>query len=89
MLVLLVGSGCTVSNGPNSLLSISRSDVRYGTNGDDWIGCENGHRLRALTSIRRVWTLSRRTVYGFSVPVLVSSISGDADIFVKSVTSLW
>ena len=65
------------------------SDVRYGTNGDDWLRRENDHRLRVLISVHGVWTLLRRTIYGFSVPVLDSSFSGDAGIFVKSVTSLW
>ena len=66
VLVLLVGSECPVSKGCIVLLSISISDVGYRTNGD-WLGYENGERLRARANVRLGWTLSRRTVYWFSV----------------------
>ena len=77
VLVLLDGSERPVLNDHMSLVSISISVVRYGIKGA-WFGYENEDRLG--------WTLSRLTVYGFSVPTSLSS--GDVGILVKSVTSL-
>ena len=85
VLVLLDGSESPVLNGLMSLLSISISVVRYGIKGA-WCGYENEDRLLAFTRVLLGWTLSRLTVYGFSVPTSLSS--GDVGILVKSVTSL-
>ena len=89
MVFLFVGSGCPVSDGLNSLFSISISDVRYGTNVDVCFGYENDDRFLALTNVCIGWTLSGCTVYGFFVHVSLSAFSGDVGIFVKSVTSFW
>ena len=84
LLVLLEGSEHPVLNGLMSLLSISISVVRYGNKGA-WFGYENEDRLLAFTRVLLGWTLSRLTMYGFSVPTSLSS--GDVGILVKSVTS--
>ena len=85
VLVLLEGSERLVFNYLMSLWSISISVVRYGIEGA-WFGYENEDLLLAFTRFLLGWTLSRQTVFGFSVPISLSS--GDVGILVKSVTSL-
>ena len=85
VLVLLDGSDCPMLNVLKSLLSISMSVVRYRIKGA-WFGYEIEDRLLAFTRVLLGWTLSRLTVYGFSVPISLSS--GDVGILVKSVTAL-
>ena len=85
VLLLLDDSERLVLIGLMSLLSISLSVVRYGIKGA-WFGYENEDLLLAFTRVLLGWTLSRLTVYGFSVPISLSS--GDVGIIVKSVTSL-
>ena len=80
VLVLLDGSEFPVLNGLMSLSSISISVVRYGIKGA-WFGYENEDSLLAFTRVLLGWTLSRLTVYGFSVPTSLSS--GDMGILVK------
>ena len=67
VLVLLDGSERPVLNGLISLLSISIYVVRYGIKGA-WFGYKNEDRLLAFTKVLLGRTLSRLTVYGFSVP---------------------
>ena len=85
VLVLLDASERHLFNGLMSLSSISISAVRYGIKGA-WFGYENEDHLLAFTRVLLGWTLSRLTVYGFSVPNSFSS--GDVGILVKSVSSL-
>ena len=84
--VLLGGSECPVSKGRIILDSISVEP--YDTNVESCVGNDNDDRRRALKS-SLLSGRSRRTVYGFSLSgFIVSSISGEVGIFVRSVTSL-
>ena len=85
VLVLLDGSERLLLKGLLSLSSISISVVRYGIKGA-WFGYENEDLFLAFTRVLLGWTLSRLTVYGFSVPISLSS--GDVGILVKPVTLL-
>ena len=84
--VLLGCSDCHVSIGLIMLESMSVGP--YDTSVESCVGKESDDLRRALKS-SLLSGLSRRTVYGFSFPGLVSSISGDFGMFVRSVTSLW
>ena len=60
----------------------------YETNIESCVGNDKEDLRRALKSAL-LCGRSRRTVYGFSFPGFkLSSISGDVDMFVKSVTLL-
>ena len=84
--VLLGGSDLPASIGLISLESISVDP--YETRVDSCVGKESEDLRRALKN-SHLSGLSRRTLYGFSFPgFILSSISGDVGIFVKSVTSL-
>ena len=82
--VLLGGSEVPASIGLIMLDSISVEP--YETSVESCVGNDSEDRRRALKS-SILSGRSSRTVYGFSFPGL-SSISGEAGIFVKSVASL-
>ena len=84
--VLLGGSCLPASKGLISLESISVDPNE--TRVDSLVGKESEDLRHALKS-SLLSGRSSRTVYGFWIPgFILSSISGDVGIFIKSVTSL-